>query len=112
MSNTSFKTQYGHNEVLVMPFGLTNVPTAFMDLMNRIFKQYLDQFMVVYIDDILIYSKSLKEHEEHLKIVLQRLKETKLNAKLKKCEFWLDNVAFLVHVISKESQWTPKRLKL
>ena len=85
-----------------MPFGLTNAPAGFMDLMNRVFHK-LDQFVIVFIDDILIYSKSQEEHEEHLRIVLQILREGKLYAKLKKCEFWLNQVVFLGHVISKDS---------
>ena len=84
-----------------MPFGLTNAPTAFMDLMNRVFHEYLDRFVIVFIDDILIFSKSMEEHEEHLRIVFQILREKKLYAKFKKCEFWLDQVVFLRHVISK-----------
>src|SRR5262249_16622279 len=99
---TAFRTRYGHYEFLVLPFGLTNAPAAFMDLMNRIFKLYLDQFVIVFIDDILIYSKSSEEHEEHLTIVLQTLREHKLYAKLLKCEFWLDNVCFLGHIVSKD----------
>ena len=87
---TAFRTRYGHYEFLVMPFGLTNAPTAFMDLMNRVFHEYLDRFVIVFIDDILIYSKSQEEHEKHLRIVLQILRERKLYAKLKKCEFWLN----------------------
>ena len=73
-----------------MPFGLTNAPTAFMDLMNRVFRDYLDRFVIVFIDDILVYSKSKKEHEYHLRLVLQRLREHKLYAKLDKCKFWLE----------------------
>nr|BAL46523.1 hypothetical protein [Gentiana scabra x Gentiana triflora] len=97
---TAFSTRYGHYEFLVMPFGLTNAPSAFMDLMQRVFMPYLDKFVVVFIDDILIYSKDEKEHEEHLRIVLQTLKEKKLYAKFSKCEFWLKQVSFLGHVIS------------
>ncbi|KAL4324669.1 hypothetical protein GQ457_11G026830 [Hibiscus cannabinus] len=85
-----------------MPFGLTNAPAAFMDLMNRIFKPYLDKFVVVFIDDILIYSRNRDEHAEHLGIVLQTLREHQLFAKFSKCEFWLSEVAFLGHVISVE----------
>ena len=96
----AFRTRYGHYEFLVMPFGLTNAPTAFMDLMNRVFHKYIDRFVIVFIDDILIFSKSMEEHEEHLRIVFQILREKKLYAKFKKCEFLLDQVVFLGHVIS------------
>ena len=99
---TAFRTRYGHYEFLVMSFGLTNAPAAFMDLMNRVFREYLDKFVIVFIDDILIYSKTQKEHEEHLEIVLQTLKDHKLYAKFSKCEFWLDRVHFLGHVVSAE----------
>ena len=91
---TTFRTRYGHFEFLVMPFGLTNALTAFMDLMNRIFTPYLDQFVIVFIDDILIYSGSEEEHAEHLRIILQTLWEHRLYAKLSKCKFWLDSVVF------------------
>lgn len=97
---TAFRTRYGHYEFLVMPFGLTNAPAAFMDLMNRVFKQFLDKFVIVFIDDILVYSKTKEEHVEHLRVVLQMLKDKKLYAKLSKCEFWLNKVSFLGHVIS------------
>ena len=99
---TAFRTSYGHYEFLVMPFGLTNAPTAFMDLMNRVFEPYLDQFVVVFIDDILVYSKSREEHECHLSIVLQTLKDKLLYAKLKKCEFWLHKVSFIGHVVTND----------
>ncbi|KAL5546618.1 hypothetical protein UlMin_006305 [Ulmus minor] len=99
---SAFRTRYGHYEFLVMPFGLTNAPAAFMDLMNRVFKEYLDKFVIVFIDDILIYSRSRDEHAEHLRVTLQTLKEHRLYAKFSKCEFWLDRVQFLGHVISKE----------
>ena len=98
----AFRTRYGHYEFLVMPFGLTNAPAAFMGLMNRVFKPYLDQFVVAFIDDILVYSKSREEHERHLRIVLQTLKDKQLYAKLMKCEFWLDRVSFLGHVVTKD----------
>ena len=97
---TVFKTRYGHYEFLVMPFGLTNAPTAFMELMNRIFQPLLDGYVIVFIDDILVYSRSNQEHEEHLRNVLSILREKKLYAKFSKCEFWLNEVAFLGHVIS------------
>ena len=109
---TAFRTRYGHYEFLVLPFGLTNAPAAFMDLMNRVFKPYLDKFVAVFIDDILIYSKSHGEHGEHLRIVLQTLRTHQLYAKLSKCEFWLNSVSFLGHVISKEGvQVDPKKVE-
>ena len=83
-----------------MPFRLTNAPMAFMDLMNKVFKTYLDQFVVVFIDDILIYSRTSEEHTHHLRIILEVLKKNELYAKLKTCEFWLSQVAFLGHVVS------------
>jgi hypothetical protein len=97
---TTFRTCYRHYEFLVMSFTLTNALTVFMDTMNRVFHDYLDQFTDVFIDDILICSKTSKEHEEHLQKILERLKSEKLYAKLEKYEFWLDNVSFLGHVIS------------
>ncbi|XP_060969706.1 uncharacterized protein LOC133036944 [Cannabis sativa] len=97
---TAFRTRYEHYEFMVMSFGLTNAPAAFMDLMNRVFKEYLDQFVIVFIDDILIYSKTAEEHEEHLRLTLQRLREHQLYAKYKKCEFWLSEVAFLGHIVT------------
>ncbi|GJU13496.1 putative reverse transcriptase domain-containing protein [Tanacetum coccineum] len=96
---TAFRTRYGHYEFQVMPFGLTNAPAVFMDLMNRVCKPYLDKFVIVFIDDILIYSKDEKEHEEHLKVILELLKKEKLYAKFSKCEFWIPKVQFLGHVI-------------
>ncbi|GKC06140.1 putative reverse transcriptase domain-containing protein [Tanacetum coccineum] len=100
ISKTAFRTRYGHYEFLVMPFGLTNAPAVFMDLMNRIFHEYLDKFVIVFIDDILVYSKSEEEHERHLRIVLEILRQKKLYAKFLKCEFWLQQVAFLGHIVS------------
>ncbi|GJY06069.1 putative reverse transcriptase domain-containing protein [Tanacetum coccineum] len=96
---TAFRTRYGHYEFQVMPFGLTNAPAVFMDLMNRVCKPYLDKFVIVFIDDILIYSRDEKEHEEHLKAILELLKKEKLYAKFSKCEFWISKVQFLGHVI-------------
>ena len=96
---TVFRTRYGHFEFAVMPFGLTNAPTTFMDLMHRIFQPYLDQFIVVFVDDILIYSQSEEEHDDHLRIVLQALREHQLYAKFSKSEFWLTEVKFLGHVM-------------
>ncbi|GJZ61815.1 putative reverse transcriptase domain-containing protein [Tanacetum coccineum] len=100
ISKTAFRTRYGHYEFLVMPFGLTNAPAVFMDLMNRIFHEYLDKFVIVFIDDILVYSKSEEEHEQHLRIVLEILRQKKLYAKFSKCKFWLQQVAFLGHIVS------------
>ena len=99
---TAFKTRYGHYEFLAMPFGLTNAPASFMDLMNRVFGPYLDKFVIVFIDDILVYSSSKEEHAEHLRKILQTLREHQLYAKFIKCQFWLDRVAFLGHVVSAE----------
>ena len=97
---TTFSTRYGLYEYLVMSFGLTNAPAYFMYLMNSVFMPKLDKFMVVFIDDILIYSETAEEHEEHLRVVLSRLREHKLYAKFSKCEFWLKKVPFLGHVLS------------
>ncbi|GJX47223.1 putative reverse transcriptase domain-containing protein [Tanacetum coccineum] len=96
---TAFRTRYGHYEFQVMPFGLTNAPAVFMDLMNRVCKPYLDKFVIVFIDDILIYSKNKQEHEEHLKLILELLKKEELYAKFSKCDFWIPKVQFLGHVI-------------
>nr|GEW41143.1 putative reverse transcriptase domain-containing protein [Tanacetum cinerariifolium] len=99
---TAFRTRYGHYEFRVMPFGLTNAPAVFMDLMNRVWKPYLDKFVIVFIDDILIYSKNKEEHEEHLKTILELLKREQLYAKFSKCDFWLKSLQFLGHVIDSE----------
>ncbi|WVZ58487.1 hypothetical protein U9M48_008759 [Paspalum notatum var. saurae] len=98
---TTFITRFGLYEYTVMSFGLTNAPAYFMNLMNKVFMEYLDKFVVVFIDDILIYSKTEEEHEEHLRLVLQKQREHKLYAKLSKCEFWIDEVPFLEHIVSK-----------
>ncbi|GKE87666.1 putative reverse transcriptase domain-containing protein [Tanacetum coccineum] len=95
----AFRTRYGHYKFQVMPFGLTNAPAIFMDLMNRVCKPYLDKFIIVCIDDILVYSKDKKEHEEHLKAILELLKKEELYAKFSKCEFWISKVQFLGHMI-------------
>ena len=98
IEKSAFRTRYGHFEFLVMPFGLTNAPAAFMDLMNRVFRQYLDEFIIVFIDNILIYSRSAAQHEQHLRIALQTLREHQLYAKFSKCQFWLTEVTFLGHI--------------
>nr|GEV54969.1 putative reverse transcriptase domain-containing protein [Tanacetum cinerariifolium] len=109
---TAFRTRYGHYEFQVMPFGLTNAPVVFIDLMNRVCKPYLDKFMIVFIDDILIYSKNKEEHEEHLKLILELLKKKELYTKFSKCEFWIPQVQFLRHVInSKGIHVDPTKIK-
>ena len=102
MSKTAFRTHYGHYEFLVMPFGLTNEPTVFMDLMNQVCRPFLDKSVIVFIDDILIYSRDEKEHERHLRDVLEVLRNEKLYTKFSKCEFWLREVQFLGHVVTRE----------
>jgi hypothetical protein len=109
----AFRTGYGLYEFLVMSFGQTNAPAIFMDTMNRVFHDYLDLFTVVFIDDILIYSRTPEEHEEHLRKALERLWRKKLHAKLEKCEFWLDSMSFLGHVISSEGVAVdPEKVKV
>ncbi|KAJ0867732.1 putative nucleotidyltransferase, Ribonuclease H [Helianthus annuus] len=118
---TAFRTRYGHYEFLVMPFGLTNAPAAFMDLMNRVCKPMLDKSVIVFIDDILVYSKNEAEHVHHLQEVLETLRRERLYAKFTKCAFWLREVQFLGHIISANgvlvdpskveavSNWNPPR---
>jgi hypothetical protein len=101
ISKTMFRTRYEHYEYFVMPFGVSNAPGVFIEYINRILHPFLDRFVVVFIDDILVYSKSEEEHAEHLRIVLGVLKENLLFAKLSKCKFWLREMSFLGHVISK-----------
>ena len=114
MHKTTFRTQYGYYEFLVMPFGLTNAPAAFMDLMKRVFRPYVNKFFIVFIDNILVYSKEKR-------VVLETLRKEKLYAKLSKCEFWLNEASFLGHIVSKEGirvdtkkievvvEWKPPR---
>ncbi|KAI3754402.1 hypothetical protein L1987_54185 [Smallanthus sonchifolius] len=109
---TAFRTRYGHYEFMVMPFGLTNAPAVFMDLMNRVCKPYLEKFMIVFIDDILIYSKTKSEHEQHLRLVLDLLRKEQLYAKFSKCEFWLKEIAVPLTALthkSKPYEWGPKQ---
>ncbi|GJV45148.1 putative reverse transcriptase domain-containing protein [Tanacetum coccineum] len=109
---TAFRTRYGHYEFQVMSFGLTNAPAVFMDLMNQVCNPYLDKFVIVFIDDILIYSKSKQEHEDHLKLILDLLKKEELYAKFSKCEFWIPKVQFLGHVIdSKGIHMDPAKME-
>ncbi|GJT06781.1 putative reverse transcriptase domain-containing protein [Tanacetum coccineum] len=102
---TAFRTRYGHYDFQVMPFGLTNAPAVFMDLMNRVCKPYLDKFVIVFIDDILIYSKNKQEHEEHFKLILESLKKEELYAKFSMCEFWIPKVQFIGHVIDSQGYY-------
>ena len=97
---TAFRTRYGHYEFVVMPFGLTNAPAAFMKMMNSVFRDFLDEFVIIFIDDILIYSKDEESHRKHLRAVLERLREHKLYAKLSKCSFWQKSIGFLGHIVS------------
>ncbi|GJZ41702.1 putative reverse transcriptase domain-containing protein [Tanacetum coccineum] len=99
---TAFRTLYGYYEFQVMSFGLTNAPTVFMDLMIQVCKPYLEKFIIVFIDDILIYSRSKKDHEEHLKLIVELLKKEELYAKFSKCEFWIPRVQILGHVIDSQ----------
>ena len=110
ISKISFRTRYGHYEFRVMLFGLTNAPAAFMDLMNRVFLNYLDVFVIVFIDEILVYSKKEGYHIDHLRVVLKVFKEHQLFAKYSKCEFLLRSVVFLGHVICSEGvEVDPKK---
>jgi len=102
VEKTAFRTRYGHYEFVVMPFGLTNAPAAFMDLMNRVLSPMLDRFVIVFIDDILVYSKTEEDHKAHLSEVLETLRKNKLYAKFSKCEFWLKEVQFLGHIVNEE----------
>ncbi|GKE27991.1 putative reverse transcriptase domain-containing protein [Tanacetum coccineum] len=112
IQKATFRTRYGHYEFQVMPFGLTNAPMVFMDLMNHMCKSYLDKFMIVFINDILIYSKNKEEHEEHLKLILELLKKEELYAKFSKCEFWIPKVQFLGHMIDSQGiQVDPAKIE-
>ncbi|GJS33492.1 putative reverse transcriptase domain-containing protein [Tanacetum coccineum] len=119
ISKTTFRTRYGHFEFTVMPFGLTNSPIVFMDLMNRVCKPYLDKFVIVFIDNILIYSKMKDGHENHLRLMLELLRKEKLYAKFSKCEFWLQEVHFLgcvvnhevVDALSRKERVGPRRVR-
>lgn len=104
LTKIAFTMRYGHYKFLVMPFGLTKPPTVFIYLMNRVFYRYLDKFVIIFIDDILIYSFDATRHVKHLRIVIQTLREEKLFVKFSKCVFWLDQVVFLEHIISSEVQ--------
>jgi hypothetical protein len=109
---TAFKTHYEQYKFLVMPFGLTNTPIMFMDLMNKVFQPYLGKFVVVFIDDFLVYSSSYLEHKQHLRQVLLRLREHRLYAKLSKCEFWLKEVIFLWRISTEGISVDPRKIKV
>ena len=112
ISKTAFRTRFGHYEFVVVPFGLTNAPAVFMNLMNGVFRKYLDQFVQVFLDDILIYSKNEKEHEKHLRVVLTCLRENQLYGKLSKCSFFQKKVHYLGHIISGEGiSVDPEKVK-
>jgi len=112
INKTTFRTRYRHYEFVVILFGLTNAPTTFMCLMNSIFNQHLDKFLLVFIDDILVYSKTEEEHEEHLKIVLQTLRKHKLYAKFDKCDFYQKKIQYWGHMISEEGiAVDPEKIK-
>jgi GGDEF domain-containing protein len=109
---TAFVTRYGQYEFTVVSFGRTNAPAYFMNMMNKVFMDELDKFVVVFIDDILVYSSIAEEHEQHLRVVLERLRQNQLYAKFSKCEFWLEEVAFLGHVlIAKGVAVDPTKIK-
>ncbi|WMV45212.1 hypothetical protein MTR67_038597 [Solanum verrucosum] len=109
----TFRTHYGHYEFLVMSFGFTNMPAAFMSLMNGVFKSFLDSYVIVFIDDILVYSKSMEEHVDNLRIVLGVLGKQELYAKFSKCEFWLTSITFLRHVVSNKGEMVdPQKIEV
>jgi hypothetical protein len=112
ISKTAFRTRYGHYEFTMVPFGLSNVPVVFMCLMNGIFREYLDKFVIVFLDGILVYSKSEEEHEQHLRMVLQILRQHQLYAKLIKCSFYQRQIHYLGHIISEEGiAIDPEKIK-
>jgi hypothetical protein len=100
ISKKTFNTIYGHHEFMAVPFGLSNAPAIFMCLMNGVFREYLEKFVIVFLDDILIYSKSKEDHEKHMRMVLQVLRKHKLYAKLSKCIFYQKKIHYLEHIIS------------
>jgi hypothetical protein len=100
VAKTTFKTSFGHYEFIVLPFGLMNTLGVFMSLMNRVFCEYLDKFVQVFIDDILIYSRTMEDHDENLRLVLQCLRDNKLYGKLSKCSFYQSKIHYLGHAIS------------
>ena len=112
IAKTAFRTRYGQYEFTVMLFGLTNAPAFFMTLMNKVFMEELDLFVMVFIDDILVYSKNAEEHGQHLRVVMGKLRKHQLYAKFSKCEFWLQRVNFLGHVLTAEGvEVDPEKIK-
>ena len=112
ISKMAFRSRYGHCEFLAMSFGLIYALAAFMDLMNRVFRPYVDQFVVVFIDNILVYSKNMDDHVKHLRTVLKTLRDHQLYAKFSKYDFWTESVAFLGHVVTKEGiQVDPQKIE-
>jgi hypothetical protein len=111
-NKTNFRTRYGNYEFVVVPFGLSNAPIVFICLMNGIFINYLDNFVIVFLDDILVYSKSEEENEHHLRLVLQVLRENQLYVKLSKCSFYQEHIHYLGHIISKQGiAIDPKKIE-
>ena len=111
IDKATFRTRYGHYEFVVVPFGLTNAPATFMCLMDNVFSKYLDKFVLVFLDDIIIYSKNEEEHEEHLRMTLQLLREHKLYAKLSKCDYYkVELIIWVTLSQMKEYIWTLRRL--
>lgn len=109
---TAFRTRYGHYEFVVMSFGLTNAPASFMKMMSGIFREYLEEFVIIFIDDILVYSKDRESHQGHLRIVLEKLREQKVFAKLRKCSFWKRSIGFLGHIVSDQGVLVdPEKIK-
>ncbi|HJS83264.1 MAG TPA: reverse transcriptase domain-containing protein, partial [Nitrososphaera sp.] len=106
---TAYRTRYGHYEFLVLPFGLTNAPATFMHLMQKTFHPYLDKFVIIYLDDILVYSRSVEDHEQHLRTVLQVLREHRLFGKFSKCSFFQSEIEFLGHVVSSNGVYMEKK---
>jgi hypothetical protein len=112
INKTAFRTRYGHYEFTVVLFGLSNAPIVFMSLMNGVFKDYLDKFVIVFLDDILVYSRTEEEQEQHLRMVLQVLRENQLYAKLSKCSFYQERIHYLGHIISKDGiAVDPKKIE-
>ena len=110
---TAFRTRYGHYEFVVVPLGLTNAPATFMCLMNIVFNKYMDKFVLVFLDNILIYSKNEEEHEEHLRMTLKLLRENRLYGNLSRCDFYKDKIHYLGRIISNEGLYVdPKKIEV